>query len=254
MANNQYVNKVSYVENGTPRVLIDISSDTVTPSTLLQGYTAHDASGAAIVGTATGGGGVYQDENGYLVLAEDESDAPQGNISITENGTYDVTSYAGAVVDVSGLGGITLLKTESLGSVVSSSTTQTSLGKSITVSGCSGYDLLLVEATVETVANSKHVSTITIIGIGQLRSNPTSIYSGCYWNTKANNIGLLNTSVLGTSSYGVYPVDSSISSGTVTLPMYVRYSSTSTSTIDGTYIVNVYGMNLVDFIGLGVTS
>lgn len=54
MANNQYVNKVSYVENGTPRVLIDISSDTVTPSTLLQGYTAHDASGASIVGTATG--------------------------------------------------------------------------------------------------------------------------------------------------------------------------------------------------------
>lgn len=54
MANNQYVNKVSYVENGTPRVLIDISSDTVTPSTLLQGYTAHDASGAAIVGTAAG--------------------------------------------------------------------------------------------------------------------------------------------------------------------------------------------------------
>lgn len=55
MANNQYVNKVSYVENGTPRVLIDISSDTVTPSTLLQGYTAHDASGAAISGAVANG-------------------------------------------------------------------------------------------------------------------------------------------------------------------------------------------------------
>lgn len=51
MANNQYVNKVSYVENGTPRVLIDISNDTVTPSTLVQGYSAHDASGAPISGT-----------------------------------------------------------------------------------------------------------------------------------------------------------------------------------------------------------
>ena len=37
---------------------IDLSNDTVTAATLLQGYTAHDASGTAIVGTATGGGGL----------------------------------------------------------------------------------------------------------------------------------------------------------------------------------------------------
>ncbi len=100
MASNPYVNRVDYVAGGVTHTLIDITSDTVTPSTLLQGYTAHDASGAAIVGAALGGGGVYQDENGYLVLAEDESDAPQGNISITVNGTYDVTAYAGATVSV----------------------------------------------------------------------------------------------------------------------------------------------------------
>ena len=49
MANNPYVNKV--VKGGT--TLIDISSDTVSPSSLAQGYTAHDASGAQIVGTIT---------------------------------------------------------------------------------------------------------------------------------------------------------------------------------------------------------
>lgn len=36
--------------------LIDLTSDTVTPETLLTGATAHDASGAQITGTATGGG------------------------------------------------------------------------------------------------------------------------------------------------------------------------------------------------------
>lgn len=48
---NPYVNKVT-VNNST---VIDLTSDTVTPSVLMQGYTAHDASGASIVGTATGG-------------------------------------------------------------------------------------------------------------------------------------------------------------------------------------------------------
>lgn len=45
------VNKVIY---GTT-VLVDLTQDTVTADKLLQGYTAHDKSGALITGTATGG-------------------------------------------------------------------------------------------------------------------------------------------------------------------------------------------------------
>lgn len=52
---NQYKNKIIY--NGS--TLIDISSDTVTAAVLATGYTAHDASGAPIVGTYAGGGGDY---------------------------------------------------------------------------------------------------------------------------------------------------------------------------------------------------
>lgn len=52
MANNPYVNKVQLAD-GTS--LIDISSDTVTADKLMQGYTAHDRTGALITGTATGG-------------------------------------------------------------------------------------------------------------------------------------------------------------------------------------------------------
>ena len=46
MANNQYINKVEFGNN----VLIDLSSDTVTASTILSGYTAHAANGATITG------------------------------------------------------------------------------------------------------------------------------------------------------------------------------------------------------------
>ena len=49
MANNPYVNKVQLAD-GTS--LIDISSDTVTADKLMQGYTAHDRTGALITGTA----------------------------------------------------------------------------------------------------------------------------------------------------------------------------------------------------------
>lgn len=47
-------------------VLLDLTSDTVTANKVLQGYTAHDASGAAIIGTYTGGGGSGYVESGLI--------------------------------------------------------------------------------------------------------------------------------------------------------------------------------------------
>lgn len=70
---NQYVNKVVFGN----QTLLDLTSDTVTPSTLLEGYTAHDKSGALIIGTATGGGGsVTQDQDGFIVLPPDGGGSP----------------------------------------------------------------------------------------------------------------------------------------------------------------------------------
>lgn len=48
MASNPYVNQVKLADGTT---VMDISSSTVTPETLLVGETAFDASGAPITGT-----------------------------------------------------------------------------------------------------------------------------------------------------------------------------------------------------------
>lgn len=45
------INKVQYGNT----VLIDLTEDTVTASVLMEGYTAHDRTGALITGTGTGG-------------------------------------------------------------------------------------------------------------------------------------------------------------------------------------------------------
>lgn len=58
---NPYVNKVVY--NGV--TLIDLTADTVTAATLMQGYTAHAADGSTIVGAVPNG-----DNLGYGVSTQ----------------------------------------------------------------------------------------------------------------------------------------------------------------------------------------
>lgn len=107
---NTTVNKV-VLGNET---LIDLTPVTVTADKLASGYTALDASGALITGTATGGGTeagtVTQDADGYLVL---DDEAGSGGVtvealSVTQNGTYTAPTgkaYSPVTVNVSGGGG-----------------------------------------------------------------------------------------------------------------------------------------------------
>ena len=69
------VNKVTY----GGKTLVDLTSDTVTPDKLADGVTAHDKSGNKITGA--------------LIL-------PNGTLSITANGTYDVKNYASINVSI----------------------------------------------------------------------------------------------------------------------------------------------------------
>ncbi len=59
--------------------LIDLTQDTVVASKLHSGYTAHDANGDVITGSYS---------------------PPSGSMNITQNGTYDVTNKASAVVNI----------------------------------------------------------------------------------------------------------------------------------------------------------
>lgn len=70
------VNKVIYAGD----TLIDLTGDSVTPETLAQGVTAHDASGKLIVGTMTAGGSAEPDPRDQYQRVE--------YIESAEEGTY----------------------------------------------------------------------------------------------------------------------------------------------------------------------
>lgn len=76
MAANKNANKIVY----GGKTLIDLTTDTVTKETLLSGYTAHDKSGAKIIGTATAGGssGMTEKEYAYEVAKRLSIDAYVG--------------------------------------------------------------------------------------------------------------------------------------------------------------------------------
>lgn len=85
------VNKVIY----GGETLVDLTSDTVTPETLAEGYTAHDKSGNAIVGTMQGGGGTSENvETCTLSLTEG------GNLICVIYTTYINNTFTSVYIDL----------------------------------------------------------------------------------------------------------------------------------------------------------
>ena len=167
-------------------------------------------------------------------------------------GTTDVNMFCGQPTGGGGADRLVLLHTESIGHIETSSTTGTDLSHNITVKGINDYDLLIVETSVDTAVNNRHLATVCVILIAGTTSIDTKnqqAIATARINYRASSSGAVSSRV-GTTAYGIYAqAVQSIGSNAITWTMYRKYNSTSTGTINGDYTCRVYGIKLVDLIG-----
>lgn len=191
-----------------------------------------------------GGSATFTDVSDTTAAA---SDVASGKYFYTAAGTRTQGTASGG----GGSDRLVLLQTTSLGSLSTSSTSATDTGKSISVSGASGYDLLIVEVSVDSITNGRHVASGAIIMLTGTSNFPTRDAANILnyrWNCKVSSAGAYSTRQ-STTAYGVYPYGCTLSNGTATITLYMRYNNTQTGTINGTYTARVYGLKLYDLIG-----
>ena len=240
-----------YVSSGTATN----SSVSLTASVTTKGATNHYAttsdqtiaSGTYLTGTQT-------------IKALSQTNLSADNIksgtTITiNNGNANVWSVTGTY---SGGGGgtdrLVLLQTTSLGTLSTSSTSASDTGKTVSLAQSTGwqnYDLLLVDISVDTKTNGRHTSTVSLVlltGTSNVNTKNTYTVGSNKWNSKLSSSGTASTRQ-STSAYGIYVNSASVSSSTLNMPLYYRYNSNSTGTLNGTYTARVYGIKLIDLVG-----
>lgn len=233
------INKIVY--GGVTK--LDISNDTVTPSVLMEGYTAHDNTGASITGTASGGsehGNVWQDANGYLHL-DDESGIDLQTKSVSPNETaQSVTPDAGYyALDKVNVGAIS-------STYVGSGITQRS-SSDLTVSGAtvttpSGYysasaSKSVASGTAGTPTATKGSVSNHSISVTPSVTNTTGYISGGTKNGTAVTVsaselvsGTLDVNSSGTKDVTNY-ASASIPKGTQGTPSFNRNNGTNSVTL-----------------------
>lgn len=194
--------------------------------------------------------------NGTAVTVS-ASELVSGSETKTQNGTYDVTNLASLVVNVSGGGGSgigDLLSTTAIGAYSTSSTQATNMNKNIAATNVNGYDVLLVETSVDTEVANRHMATVGVAFIVNSTNAATknaAVMANAKWNAKLSSSSVTQTTS-STTGYGIYPNSCTVtttSNGTATFAMYARYNSSRSGTINGTYTARVYGIKLCDLIG-----
>ena len=212
---NPYINKV-VLGNDT---LLDLTADTVTPQTLYLGTTAHDASGAAIVGEATGGSMVIRDTEdvrGGTIREITAGDVVQGTLNITTNGSYNVAAYADAEVSVSASPNL---------QSKSKTYTPTESQQTETITAGTGYDgLSSVDVTVNAISSSYVGSGVARRDSSNLSASGATVTApaGYY----ASNATKTISSGSATPAASITATGASVSTGTNTLTLSKSVSNT----------------------------
>lgn len=183
--------------------------------------------------------------------------------TITNNGTYyavddDLDGFSSVTVNVSGgSSNFTLLGSQSVGTVSTTSTTATDTGVSITVKGVYAYDLLVCECSVNTKTNGRHAATTRLCWLtasSAIGTKDAGTFATATWNCKLSSTGVATTRS-NTTTYGVYANGITLSAGSTgdngqaVITIYRRYNNTQTGTINGSYTMRVYGVKIYDLIG-----
>lgn len=206
-------------------------------------------------------GATYSEVNGVTLPKSGGGTATfpwvEGSETKTQNGTYNVTNLAELVVNVSGGGGtdrFTKIGTKDLGTISTSSTSAADTGKtlSITATDYANYDMLVAICHTTTRTASRHVATVRLINFSATSTLTTKTATSLATSTqhwKCNNVGNLNMRS-GTTAYGVYVnaanLDTTSNPNKITFTIYQRYNSSSSGTINGSYVLDVYGVRLQD--------
>lgn len=174
------------------------------------------------------------------------ADIVSGKIGHLRDGTVVTGTASGG-----GSSNFVLLGTKSVGTISTSSTTDTDTGQTIVVTGWNDYDLIVCECSVNTKTNNRHAASTRLAWM--TASSAVSTKNGCTfatatWNCKLSSSGTATTRS-STTPYGVYAKAGTISGSNLTITIYQRYNSTQTGTINGTYTMRVYGCKIYDLIG-----
>ena len=220
----------------------------------------YNAGTLVISSTGTNDGGYFH-QPGYYQLTFGYGGEPTPitveALTVTTNGTYTAPTgkaYSPVNVNVSGGGIGDLLGTTAIGAYSTAVTSATNMNISTAATNINGYDVLIVETSVNSAVANRHTATVGLVFLTNstdISTKNASAIATVKWNSKLSSSNITQTTS-STTAYGIYPNSCTIttaSNGTATFPMYARYNSSRTGTINGTYTTRIYGVKLVDLIG-----